>query len=334
MHTKAIMQKSLLRLYNFFIFAPQGYLAKKLFSLRWRRLLFLFIICWIGIAVVFAWIYSENGNIKPSSQTDVTFIDLIYFSFITQATVGYGDFTPQTAGAKIIVICQTCIGSIISTLGFAIIVSKLLSSTHNILFPKKICYDNENHMLLIWCLNNDANGLHSFSNSVGVEAVSPSHDRDTRDIRFKLRVAKQQTHVDGMGGFVIKTLPPPPGTLLPTATYDNEFNFVTVCSVDQYENPLFGLLNNGWSPTVAVEVRAVSCCTGDPVYFRKVYELCDIVCGKTLDLWPKGTAKPKSWLDRVMKNYGGIDPITATECYNCSAHQNCRLPTKQIAPAR
>jgi hypothetical protein len=41
----------------------------------------------------------SDGNVK-------TFIDCLYFSLVTQATVGYGDITPKSEGMRFLVAMQ------------------------------------------------------------------------------------------------------------------------------------------------------------------------------------------------------------------------------------
>ena len=52
---------------------------------------------------------SENFNfdkVANNNSDNLTFINALYFSFITQSTTGYGDITPKTKLTRIIVMCQ------------------------------------------------------------------------------------------------------------------------------------------------------------------------------------------------------------------------------------
>ena len=73
---------------------------------------------YILVLIFFALIYwllgtSENFNFDKASNNNsdsLTFIDALYFSFITQSTTGYGDISPKTKLMRIIVMCQlTCL---------------------------------------------------------------------------------------------------------------------------------------------------------------------------------------------------------------------------------
>lgn len=66
------------------------------------------------VLIIFSLIYwllgtSENFNFdkKTNNNSDsLTFINSLYFSFITQSTIGYGDITPKSELMRIIVMCQ------------------------------------------------------------------------------------------------------------------------------------------------------------------------------------------------------------------------------------
>lgn len=51
-------------------------------------------------------IYGIIYSIKPEMYGFKSFIDPFYFSFTTMSSVGYGDFSPKTNTAKMIVMTQ------------------------------------------------------------------------------------------------------------------------------------------------------------------------------------------------------------------------------------
>ena len=56
----------------------------------------------------FYYILKGNDNFNGLDETS-TFIDALYFSFTTQSTVGYGDISPKSKFAKILVMIQQTI---------------------------------------------------------------------------------------------------------------------------------------------------------------------------------------------------------------------------------
>ena len=57
----------------------------------------------IIISILFGIIYS---SLEPGHFDFKSVLDPFYFSFTTMSTVGYGDYTPKTNLAKVLVMCQ------------------------------------------------------------------------------------------------------------------------------------------------------------------------------------------------------------------------------------
>ena len=57
----------------------------------------------IVISLLFGIIYS---SLEPGHFDFKSVLDPFYFSFTTMSTVGYGDYTPKTNLAKVLVMCQ------------------------------------------------------------------------------------------------------------------------------------------------------------------------------------------------------------------------------------
>ena len=79
---------------------------------------FIFYKLYLLVLICFTLIYwllgtSKNFNFDKASNNNsdsLTFINALYFSFITQSTIGYGDISPKTKLMRIIVMCQlTCL---------------------------------------------------------------------------------------------------------------------------------------------------------------------------------------------------------------------------------
>ena len=69
---------------------------------------------YILVLISFSLIYqllgtSENFKFDTTSNDNsdsLTFINALYFSFITQSTTGYGDIVPISSLTKVLVMCQ------------------------------------------------------------------------------------------------------------------------------------------------------------------------------------------------------------------------------------
>lgn len=72
------------------------------------------------ITFIFGFIYMVLDKTNPKRFGFKTMIDPLYFSFATMSSVGFGDFSPKTDIAKLVVMIQQgiLIGEVISLLGF------------------------------------------------------------------------------------------------------------------------------------------------------------------------------------------------------------------------
>jgi hypothetical protein len=75
---------------------------------------------WLGVIIIFGFIYSINTSAMLTEPT--SFLNAIYFSFITATTAGFGDIIPTGIG-KIIVIIEV----LISLLIYGVVISKIVS---------------------------------------------------------------------------------------------------------------------------------------------------------------------------------------------------------------
>jgi len=86
------------------------------------RVILLFLAAYIGIVFVFGLIYFLGGLVKDAAG----FGECLYFSFITQSTVGYGDLQPVGWG-RLLVIIQTTLALLLLAVGTGTILLKLLT---------------------------------------------------------------------------------------------------------------------------------------------------------------------------------------------------------------
>lgn len=90
------------------LYVPTLIFASDIFSRprSYRRSMLLLCINYLEIVLSYGVLYASGDYLnKPMTQA----IDAVYFSFITSATVGYGDIYPVTTTGKVLVSCQSLI---------------------------------------------------------------------------------------------------------------------------------------------------------------------------------------------------------------------------------
>jgi hypothetical protein len=88
--------------------------------------IFAFLTMYGVLVVLFASLYRISDGLSvtalfssPQGPASVTFPDALYFSLVTQATVGYGDLTPQDDGVRLLASTQVVLGQVLLLFGFA-----------------------------------------------------------------------------------------------------------------------------------------------------------------------------------------------------------------------
>lgn len=81
------------------------------------------------IGLAFTNLYAAVDAVAPplfsQADADPTYSDFLYFSFVTLATLGYGDLTPATNGSRMAAVVETVLGQIYLVTIVAVIVSNL-----------------------------------------------------------------------------------------------------------------------------------------------------------------------------------------------------------------
>ena len=84
---------------------------------------------YVLLGLSFAFVFNAVGNLEPqpffASQERGTRSDYMYFSFITMATVGYGDLTPQGGLGRALAVTEGLLGQIYLVTAVAALVSNI-----------------------------------------------------------------------------------------------------------------------------------------------------------------------------------------------------------------
>jgi voltage-gated potassium channel len=73
------------------------------------------------------------GSIRfAADNVEVRFSDLLYFSYVTLLTIGYGDITPVSPAARTLVVLEGLLGMAFTTVLLAVLVAKALGRREDV----------------------------------------------------------------------------------------------------------------------------------------------------------------------------------------------------------
>ena len=289
-------------------------------SVVWLLVIWLAIYLFVG--VVFAGIYECLPCPVVHNGEDVDrFVSLLYFSFTTQSTVGYGDYAPQSY-AQLFTVLQELFGIALNTMLLGLAVFKALKRSNPIVLPKNIVYDFEHHSLWLRFISNDADQLRDVSVQVELieywkhdQAVQANYDTRTSvvDLPFDTYRVMPCLRV-----FAIKTISnhgevtsDPPGDW-------KKFVF----------SPLHLNAQNVKDSHLQVTLKGNFETTGDAFYSTQIYKTVDVRCGRYATNIDNNSliAKPeRARLEYLEKVFEPITSTTEEECRACPFHFRCQL---------
>jgi inward rectifier potassium channel len=109
----------------------------RLMGMKWRQLLLLFVLSFLGFNVVFAALYSiVPGSLGDGSRAGgaASPLDAFFFSVQTVATIGYGVLYPKTLYANILVTFEIMAGVIGFAMGNGLMFARFSRPTSRIMF--------------------------------------------------------------------------------------------------------------------------------------------------------------------------------------------------------
>jgi Ion channel len=139
-----------------------------------------------GLTFAFIYEYIPGDTVHKSDIPTKKVDDIIYFSFTTQATVGYGDYSPLGWG-RLVTAIQAFIGTSLNALALGILVYKLTKSSSTIEFANVLIYDPNRHVFRIRFWNIGIENVHAvkwniFSFQPCVEGQEGQYDTVTSEV--------------------------------------------------------------------------------------------------------------------------------------------------------
>lgn len=308
------IKRNILNFCRMFRNMPMGNILHWLMTIKGSSLICLYALTYITLALIFAFIYIKTGNIWDTTIENYTtkFSDIIYFSFITQTNLGYGDLVPKNS-AQLIVSLHTITAIIFTAIFLGVIVAKTINPRPKIFFTDKIAYDNDSHKINFWFWNRNACGFSNIKVSIVIKREVPrAKDPFLRFINYPLLLSKSSPpYLDTMTTVVLRT----------SSEGINNYNLPP--TLDLKPNPISILsLKKNDEIILTVEVNSVD--TGHYGALKKSYFLKDIKCGTFPHIMQKKAVKV-SWHNISYHRFGFIVGTPIKQCARCCILENCPL---------
>jgi hypothetical protein len=270
------------------------------------------------LGIVFGAIYAS----LPSIQGVTSGWDYVYFSFITQSTLGYGDLLPLSAD-RFVAVIHTGVGILLSSLGVGIITFKLIRRRPNVAIPKAGCYDPKRHTFVFRVANRDEDILGNVSVAVFItKPLATGDDELVRHLTIPVALEwEAPPFIDKLGVLALRSK-------ANQGQPCDSFGRIIQGSVTI--SPLSMLAGDA----LTIYFSGASQAGGDTVFAFHTYLLDDIRCGIYRDVetafWEDFNRATIDYVKRklVRIDYESIEKITPTsdgDCIACPFHEKCQL---------
>ena len=277
----------------------------------------LWLLTYCIVAVVFSVAYAilPACAVTCGNACAREFGSLLYFSFTTQATVGYGDCAPLGVG-RILSVLQAFVGVTMNALILGVVAFKSLKPGRPIQFSRYIVYDQRRHEFWIRFVNTAADSLREGDLQIDLNIpVGSDHSQTAYDTQTAV-IKARTNHVSAL----------PPLLLFAPRTESNHGE--TPTPVGDFQDLCLSPLHFARPKArLHVALHGYFESTGDPFFASRVYSRDDIVCGsfdsvnnhEIMDDKDETKAKHLSAkLDKTTRTKGD-------DCVLCPHHAACPL---------
>jgi hypothetical protein len=287
------------------------------------------LLLWFTTYVVFglscAFLYASlTCGVVDSSTTPRQCIHdgpgLLYFSFITQATVGFGDYIPLGGGRSIAVL-QSFLGTTMNAVLLGVAVFKLLKRPSPYIFPNVLVYEPDRHGFWFRFMSIDPDTL----KDVNVDAyliktmgqiennARKTYDTLTSTVELPFQHYPMRPHLNITA---LRTVSNGGQT-----TKDHPGNFQPVKLSPAHLISDF----RDSDIQITLEINGYFATTGDRFFAAKSYGVEDIRCGVYKDINNNSlshlpTGKKEALLRQQLND---TESTVAAECLRCPFHSTC-----------
>ena len=276
---------------------------------------------YVATGVIFALIYSVNRDAVQTSDGCALsgFWESLYFSFVTQATLGYGDFSPQSSGARLLATLQASIGMTWGAVALGVVTYSLLRRVSNIEMADSIVYDPSRHEFMIRFVNLNADAVRNAVIEALVRKESNAQGYDTVASAIALRYDR------------LSVMPPAHLFLLRTVTNEgqvaeafdghNKRDAPILLAPDHLDDP------SAW---IVVAVSGLYESGGESVFLDKSFRVRDggVRCGEfvTINQDTEYRSFSVRYRGKLAAQYlNSFEPTTPDACIECGFYPTCPL---------
>lgn len=254
---------------------------------RWRTLLLLFVVGYIGANLLFAEVYLTLGNCIEGAE-EGSYLDAFSFSVQTMSTIGYGALAPRGVCGDVLVSIQSLAGLLGFAVATGILFSKFARPSAGVIFSRKAIISPRNGQP---CL------MFRVANERGSDIVEAA-------VRVTALVTETTTEGDGLRRLI--DLP-----LMRDTTPILLMSWLVVHPIDE-NSPLHGLTDED---LIADNVRIIVSLTGiDGGFMQTVYAYHAYVAA---DLF-----RDHQFADVITDRGDGSFLLDLTKFHDVRAHQN------------
>lgn len=285
-------------------------------------LLFFGIYALSGFFFAFLYKLSPPETICSGNQAS-NFFECLYFSFTTQATVGYGEFVPCGID-RLTSVVQAAIGILFNAAGTGIIILRLIRRSPNIAFPDFLCYDPKNHSFVFRIWNTDHEGLAAVSISIFLTKPIPiEQDELVRHMAYQIDLQWECTpYIENNVIVILRSM-------------SNRGEPVEATSTNPQKKIVISPLDLSGDETITIYISGTSRTGGDSVFAYRTYTSKEIKCGIYKDAEESFRINYKeasqSYASRTGSNKVNYDyfhtiiPTQDSVCFKCGFHPQCKL---------
>ena len=292
----------------------EGSLHAFIIKMKLETFIVLIIIGYFLLAGIFSIIY-HTYHLTNSPL----YFDNLYFSLITQTTLGYGDILPKSITGRLLASVQAIIGMLYTSIFIAMLLYKLITISPKVIkFEDNAVFSPDDRTLRIRATNLFKIQLIDVNVKMYLRIWLEKEDRyATYDINLK---RNQIPFMDPKARWFFATKPFNMN-IIPENLEDLDIKSREIMFHPYYINKKYSQSNVADEPLLRLQLRAEIPLFGTTLIVDKTHNIDTILCGKFASISNK--FGESNW-----GNWGKIDKSSSKECKNCKFYTNCGITTK------